>query len=660
MNHFEEHARRAADHASDSVDDLEVPELRGGPSAGARLALAAAAVVVVVLAGFALVRGDDPDTVDVRTDEPEATDDAEADQDQPAVEPGELVYLTFADAPFDQFIATEGAPLGELEFSISFYGAGTDEDPIADGFVVAAGLEAGSDERLDEGETFTVRGVEAVRVDDEFSGAEAIEWFEPSGVVVQLGSDVLDLDELIALAETLIIEGTEITLPEPPAGMQVLIDRARSTDLPLPNSGWSIYAFDDGSDQSRSLTGSRSLENGIHLLRAVYELDETVDVRGTTGWTTSDGVFPVLLWEEAGTVFTLGDDTGTDPLTIADQLVRISREEFAELVAASPIPEDESDGPTIDGETEAQPEPFFIKEPAEVIAEGTVRTDGEDGTWMHYLSVVGDRCFMVQTSTAITGQCEGDASEPVTARFRHHPANRAIDGMVTDEVASITLTTGTRELAATPTPLATGGQAFLAFYADAEQPLALTALDAAGEVLWQVSLPTEPRWTYETEAQTRFGVIELVLDVSYEVLGGTLVEQRLFFTDGDVACHEYVRGDVQADCAGSDSPDAIGGVQGDTLTLSPIRIDDHVSFSGRVSESVARVEVRTDRRNFDALLHGFSDVSVFAGMLDEGEALLSVAAYGAGGEELARWETAPPPSYPTSSGPDTTYPTAGG
>ena len=60
--------------------------------------------------------------------------------------------------------------------------------------------------------------------------------------------------------------------------MQVLIDRAPSTDLPLPNSGWSLYAFDDGADQSRSLTGSQSVENGIHLLRAVFEADEAVDV----------------------------------------------------------------------------------------------------------------------------------------------------------------------------------------------------------------------------------------------------------------------------------------------------------------------------------------------------------------------------------------------
>ena len=186
-------------------------------------------------------------------------------------------------APFDQVVANEGTSEG-AEFSVSLYGAGTDEDPIVDGFVVAAGLAAGSDERLDEGETLELRGSGQRRAaDDDLSRcAETIEWFEPSGVVVQLGSDVLDLDELIALAETLIIEATEISLPNPPGDMQVLIDRFPSTDLPLPNSGWSLYAFDDGADQSRSLTGSRSAENGIHLRRAVFEADEAVDVTSTT------------------------------------------------------------------------------------------------------------------------------------------------------------------------------------------------------------------------------------------------------------------------------------------------------------------------------------------------------------------------------------------
>ena len=650
MNHFEEHARRAADHASESVDGLDVPELHGGPSAGARLALAAAAVVVIVLAGFALVRGDDPDTVDVSTDESDPADDNETDQAQPAIGPDEIVYLTFGDAPFDQVVANEGTSEG-AEFSVSLYGAGTDEDPIVDGFVVAAGLAAGSDERLDEGETFTVRGTEAVRVDDDLSGAETIEWFEPSGVVVQLGSDVLDLDELIALAETLIIEGTEISLPNPPADMQVLIDRAPSTDLPLPNSGWSLYAFDDGADQSRSLTGSRSVENGIHLLRAVFEADEAVDVRGTTGWTTGDETFPVVLWEEAGTVFTLGDDTGADPLAIAEQLVRISREEFTELMAASADPAEVF--PADDG-------PGTVKDSLETIAQGTIDRDGETLAWTHYVSSDGDRCFDLEDAEGVSGQCAGDASVPASARFRllsWWPYS--LDGMVSDEVASIVLFTDSNIGGIPLTSLAGGGQAFLRFLDQDERPWLLEAYDATNEPLWQVVLPDEPRWTYDRGGDTRFGSIASVLDVSYEVIDGGLVEQRLFVTDLGTVCHEYVRDDVQSDCPGSDSPFAIGGVQGDTMELAPIRIEGVTSASGRVSNEVDRVEVITDRRVYQPLLHELEDGSAFATMLEVGEDLISVSAYGDDGEQLARWETAPPPSYPTSGGPDTTYPTAG-
>ena len=52
-----------------------------------------------------------------------------------------------------------------------------------------------------------------MRIDDDLSGAETIEWFEPSGVGSNW-SPTLDLDELIALAD-LIIEGTEISAKPP-------------------------------------------------------------------------------------------------------------------------------------------------------------------------------------------------------------------------------------------------------------------------------------------------------------------------------------------------------------------------------------------------------------------------------------------------------------
>ena len=165
------------------------------------------------------------------------------------------------------------------------------------------------------------------------------------------------------------------------------------------------------------------------------------------------------------------------------------------------------------------------------------------------------------------------------------------------------------------------------------------------------ALPDEPRWTYDGEATPEPGR-RSVLDVSYEVIDGGLVEQRLFVTDGH-GVHEYVRDDVQSDCPGSDPRSRSAESRATRWSSHGSRA---TSASGRVSNEVDRVEISPiggcTSRCFTS-----SKTATFATMLEVGEDLISVSAYGDDGERLPD-RRRHHPELPNSGGPDTTYPAA--
>ncbi|MEM8708719.1 MAG: hypothetical protein AAGE98_19810, partial [Actinomycetota bacterium] len=296
MNEFEEHARSAAADAHESVTRLAVPELGGSPlGGGRRLVLAGAAALVLVIAGFVAFRGGEPSTIDAVAD-PTAPDrdGATSLSDEPA-------HFTF---PFDsdaQVFAMDTDPdvsVGPSRFDL--FGIADGDDPIAGGFLVVASSNDAQFGGID-GDPIQVRGAEGVATSAMTLSSQGIEWAEPDGTAVQLASDVLGVDELVALAETLVIDGIDVTIPEPPADMTPILEAASQAELLAATTGWTLSVADDGA-LFASLTGARGSDDALVLVRVVYGAMEPVEVRGTVGYRASSAdAGEILVWAENGT-----------------------------------------------------------------------------------------------------------------------------------------------------------------------------------------------------------------------------------------------------------------------------------------------------------------------------------------------------------------------
>ena len=355
MTGLEEHARRAAADANESVTRLSVPGLGGGSApAGSRLVLAGTVVVSLLVVGALLLRGDSTSTTQVVADvEPPAA--------QNSVDPAPTVDAPrYFRPPFDaewRFLARDNTPgTADPAGRWTLFGAGDDDDPIADGFVVVSTIEqdrfASNDETPVE-----VRGVEGAVIEDSAPGVVAIEWQESPGVSIQVGSDVLGIGQLVAFAQNLDIVGIDIDVSTPPEGMALLVAGSSARTLLGNLAGWSFAAFPPDQGEFVSLTGVPGDAATLLAARIVFGPGEPVSLRGTTGYRVSGAFANIVVWQEAGMLLSLftNPDDDDDVVALAERVEPITDEEWAALVAASADPADGSDDERIDPPAQSYP-----------------------------------------------------------------------------------------------------------------------------------------------------------------------------------------------------------------------------------------------------------------------------------------------------------------
>lgn len=389
MNGFEEHARSAAADAHESVTRLAVPELGGGaPLGGRRLVLAGAAVIALLVAGVFLLRGDDSSNLDVvaEPEQPTTGDDADNTDDGSTDDgPGEAAELAYFVPTFDpewEFFAREDGRPNAPEIRFTLFGAGPDDDWIADGFLVIAATE--DDEAGGFGEeVIEVRGREGFITQDLTPGSNGIEWQETDGIGIQVASDVMSIDELIAFAEGFEIDGL-VVLPTapPPADMVLLVDgfdRDRFLEL---TSGWAIAASSADETEFVSLTGARGSDDGLLITRIINAARQPLALRGTTGYLSVDERFNAVVWLEGGMILTLYASPGTDVVALAEQVEPITPAEWQALVDGSINPEDGFGG------DDTSDDPLFDVD----LDSGTLDVNGELYDWRVRASNV-DLCF---------------------------------------------------------------------------------------------------------------------------------------------------------------------------------------------------------------------------------------------------------------------------
>ncbi|MEM9519716.1 MAG: hypothetical protein AAGA37_10390 [Actinomycetota bacterium] len=453
MSSFEERALRAACDADKSVEGVHIPELRHRRSAAARITLATGGSIAVLLIALTtiFVRNDDP--VEIRSDELTQT----APTVQPAPDGSSLdpptespAYFTFPDRSDRHVIARNRRSLADAldgsSLHISIYVAGDESNPIADGLIVVALLDTPNADRPRDGTEIRVRettGLARQRGTTERSAG--IEWVEPSGVVVQVESSLHDVEQLVSFAETLEIDGTMLATPQLPIPMTALVENAEHDSVPLPTSGWSVHEFSESWDLSAALYFIDATPDSMTVTRSLLGLTKPVDVRGTTGWWTTNAVDPteaVLAWQEAGTILALGGVLPLEQLVeIAETLVPLSEDRWHELVDAS-HPGNMSTGPP-DGE------PSTFQPVIDMVAETSTTVGGTTRRSFLYLSVDGEYCFEWRDGDDGNSRCSPlELTGETVLTYGHLTAAGvdAVDGNASLDVARVLLDTSTRQI----------------------------------------------------------------------------------------------------------------------------------------------------------------------------------------------------------------------
>lgn len=485
MNGFEEQARSAAADAHESVTRLAVPELGGGPaSGGRRLVLAGAAVIALLVAGVFVFRGDDSSNLDVVAEPEQPATDDDADDGSTDDGPGEAAELAYFVPAFDpewEFFAREDGRPDSPDIRLTLFGTGTDDDWIADGFLVIAATEDQEAGGFDE-DVIEVRGREGFITQDLTPGSNGIEWQETDGVGIQVASDVMSIDELIAFAEGFEIDGLLVTPTAPPPSDMVLLvdgfDRDRFLEL---TGGWAIAASSADETEFVSLTGARGSDDGLLITRIVNAAQQPVELRGTTGYLSVDERFNAVVWLEGGMILTLYASPGTDVVALAEQVEPITPTEWQALVDGSINPEDGFGGDDTSDD-------FFSEAFGETLETGELNVPPGDWTLAFDDEVI---CIELAEASLLTSACL-PLGQTDSVSLGHQPGGTEqaghLFGTAEPGPAGVALITNQREVFMTLHPLPSGEVGFgTALEAD-EIGLELLFVDTGGNVVLDVDI----------------------------------------------------------------------------------------------------------------------------------------------------------------------------
>jgi hypothetical protein len=256
---------------------------------------------------------------------------------------------------------------------ITVYGDPAADDPFADAdlAIYTSGRPVVPDQRHELGETddVTVRG-HAGLADEYVPSGVLLLWQEDPGLSIGMGSRTLDLDQLLAIAEGLVVDADARTvdlgpLPDGLAGTLAPVgsvdDFATSpayapVGLTVPASGGGYMAVYRPVDPEDLFTGASvaAFAGGADVLAVVRWMtftDTATDVRGHPGWAGSyqlppwddgEGIVPgtenlfisTLVWEEAPGVLALVQTFGADAdaRAMAESLRPVTDDEWTRLV----------------------------------------------------------------------------------------------------------------------------------------------------------------------------------------------------------------------------------------------------------------------------------------------------------------------------------------
>jgi len=259
-----------------------------------------------------------------------------------------IPYFEFADIPDGWVLSVSDGPSdptgAEITSVTRAYGAGTAEDPFADADLMIGSVESPPVLELGPAANneLLVRGHQAERSpntarDDVGNDFTSIAWTERPGLTIFLQSRRYVVDDLVRFADSLSVDGPDVTLPNPPDGMS-LVSRVGDSAL----GSWTMRIDDP---ESGSLMILETLTQGTGLFELVRYTNPGavyVTVRGTAGVLEKMGPDPdpqaveSVRWIDNSQAIGLIVSGPGDPVAIANSLLRIDRARFEELLAANP------------------------------------------------------------------------------------------------------------------------------------------------------------------------------------------------------------------------------------------------------------------------------------------------------------------------------------
>ncbi len=234
------------------------------------------------------------------------------------------------------------------------YGAGTSSDPFSDAdlMIHVVPMAAGGDIGQTFRDDLKVRGHSAAH-DEPADGITQVSWLERDDLAISLSSRRYSIDDLVAIADGLEIDGFEVTLPAPPDGMTLVSSiGTKETGGAGAPVRWRLDLTNTSSESELAQDGLvevllQAMPEGKgalpYLRHFLAESGTEVNVRGTAGImaqtldNSSGGPqYGSVAWIEDGEFFILNVIGPDDPVAIADSLKQIDRARFEELVAADP------------------------------------------------------------------------------------------------------------------------------------------------------------------------------------------------------------------------------------------------------------------------------------------------------------------------------------
>lgn len=334
-------AREAAAALQASVAGAaqDPPELGTGPVGRRRLALVAAAVLVVAAAVTVAVRAGDEDAAPVV-----AGPNAEVPRLVPGGPADALTVLGATDLPVEDPYGTDAGVL--------VFGTDDDRDPFGDGNLGILWTSTGQ-ERVGEGEDVgdaMVRGNPVSAHAADATSPATVQWQE-GPFQVTVASRTSTVDELLTVAAATVVTNAGVELAEDPTGLvrvgaaRLTVPGAGSILLPLGGDGHAGAWSADGDEVTVvTVAGGDEVRTAVAFASGALH---PVTVRGRDGLVDAEG--SVVVWEEAEGVIAAVQTS--EPglaalLAAADGLREASEDEWQAVVAAGPGPDEVAEEPT--------------------------------------------------------------------------------------------------------------------------------------------------------------------------------------------------------------------------------------------------------------------------------------------------------------------------